>query len=247
MLFGNFGTIYVYNIQKIFFKMRKSGFNILVLIVIAFLTTNAGNPPPPIVDKKAEKRKADSIINANLYSNFNVDSKNHTYQNTNNEILLPNGLKVNFVKLNRFALPRGTNAIFPDEISQRFNYELAEVEIKVTNTNASDVKLAEDASNSLFVSLKFYATETGSKQFTSQYPLSFGSIYNMMEPAQPDKLTSTYKETKAMMFTTYKSGETKTSKGIIVCVSKAAKYIEKIIVQTQEFGTNKTYACPATL
>jgi hypothetical protein len=144
-------------------------------------------------------------------------------------------------------LPRGANVIIPDEMSQRFAYELAEVEIKVTNTNSTEVKLAEDASSALFVSLKLYATETNAKQFISQYPLSYGSIYNMMEPAQPDKLTPLYKETKAMMYANYKAGETKTSKGIIVCIAKAAKHIDKIIIQTQEFGSNKTYACPANL
>ena len=220
-----------------------------ILIAAVIFIVQAGNPPPPVpvVDKKAEKRKADSIANINLYNNFTTDTKDYTFQNTPNEIVLPNGMKLKFIKLNRFILPRGANVTIPDEMSQRFAYELAEVEIQATNTNSTEVKLTEEASGALFASLKLFGTETGSKCFTSQYPLSFGSIYTMMEPPQTDKLTATYKETKAMINASYKPGETKTSKGIIVCIAKAAKHIDKLIVNTQEFGTNKAYGCPVVL
>ncbi len=229
--------------------MRKSIFITSILVVIVILCINAGNPPAPVVvvDKKAEKRKADSIININLYNNFKSDTKDYSFQDTPNEVVLSNGMKVKFVKLNRFGLPRGANVAIPDEMSQRFAYELAEVEIQVTNTNSTEIKLTEEASGALFASLKLFGTETGSKVFTSQYNLSFGSIYTMTEPPQTDKLTAVYKETKAMMNTTYKAGETKTSKGIIVCLAKAAKHIDKLVVYTQEFGTNKGYGCPVVL
>jgi hypothetical protein len=229
--------------------MNKTFFykSILCAFVFGIFLVNAGNPPAPVVDKKAEKRKADSIANSNLYTNFTTDTKDYTFQNTPNEILLTNGMKIKFVKLNRFVLPRGVNVIIPDEMSQRFGYELAEVEIQATNTTSAEVKLTEEMSNSLFTSLKLFGTETGSKVFTSQYPLSFGSVYSMTEPPQTEKLTAVYKETKAMMNAPYKPGETKTSKGIIVCVAKAAKHIDKIVVNTQEFGTNKAYGCPVVL
>ena len=229
--------------------MRKSFFITTAILVITLLIVQAGNPPTPVVvvDKKAEKRKADSIININLFNNFKTDTKDYSFQDTPNEVVLSNGMKVKFVKLTRFGLPRGANVAIPDEMGQRFAYELAEVEIQVTNTNSTEVKLTEEASGALFSSLKLFGTETGSKVFTSQYNLSFGSVYTMMEPAQTDKLTSTYKETKAMMNATYKAGETKTSKGIIVCLAKAAKHIDKLVVNTQEFGINKAYGCPVVL
>ena len=173
---------------------------ILFAFILGILVVKAGDnkktaaPPTPVKDIKAEKRKADSL----MYANFMVDSKDYTFQNTPNEILLPNGMKIKIVKLNRFAIPRGVNVNIPDENSQRFAYELAEVEIVATNTNSVDVKLGSGASETLFNTLKFYATETGSKAFTSQYPLSFGSIYPMMEPAQTEKMTPVFKETNAM-------------------------------------------------
>jgi len=222
---------------------------ILFAFILGILVVKAGDnkktaaPPTPVKDIKAEKRKADSL----MYANFMVDSKDYTFQNTPNEILLPNGMKIKIVKLNRFAIPRGVNVNIPDENSQRFAYELAEVEIVATNTNSVDVKLGSGASETLFNTLKFYATETGSKAFTSQYPLSFGSIYPMMEPAQTEKMTPVFKETNAMLSEVYKSGQSKTSIGIIICLAKAAKHVDKIIVNTQEFGTNKYYGCPLSL
>jgi hypothetical protein len=222
---------------------------ILCMFILGILIVKAGDnkkntpPPAPIKDVKAEKRKADSLT----YVNFTVDTNDYTYQSTPNEVLLNNGMKISIVKLTRFPIPRGVAVVIPDDISQRFAYELAEVEIKATNTTSSEIKLGASATDALFVSLKFYATETGSKGFVSQYPLSFGSIYNMMEPAQPEKLTPVFKETQAMISDTYKPGQTKTSKGIIVCLAKAAKHIDKIVINNQEFGTNKSYACPANL
>lgn len=216
---------------------------VLCVFVLGILIVKAGKPPvivAPVRDVKAEKRMADSI----LYVNFKTDSKDYTFQDTPNEILLPNGMKIKIVKINRFAIPRGVSVNIPDDISQRFAYELAEVEIMATNTNSVDVKLGSTASETLFNSLKFFATETGSKAFVSQYPLSFGSIYSMMEPKQTEKLTPTFKETNAMISDVYKAGQSKTAKGIIICLAKAAKKVDKIIVNTQEFGTNKYYGCP---
>ena len=51
----------------------------------------------------AEKRKADSL----QYANFTTDTKDYTYQDTPNEVLLNNGMKVTIVKLTRFPIPRG--------------------------------------------------------------------------------------------------------------------------------------------
>lgn len=218
-------------------------FSLIVVFLLGVFAVKAGKPPvvvAPVKDVKAEKRKADSL----LYVNFTVDSKDYTFQDTPNEILLPNGMKIKFVKLNRFAIPRGVSVNIPDDNSQRFAYELAEVEIIATNTNSVDVKLGAGASEALFNGLKFFGAETGSKAFTSQYPLSFGSIYPMMEPAQTEKLTPVFKETNAMVYEVYKAGQSKTSKGIIVCIAKAAKNIDKVIVNTQEFGVNKFYGCP---
>ena len=216
-----------------------------LFICVSFNTNGADlkTPAPAPKDLKAEKRKADSL----QFADFTTDSKYYTYQNTTNEIILNNGLKINFIKLIRFAIPRGVAVSIPDEIAQRWAYELAEVEIKVTNTTAAEIKLGATPSEALFVSLKCYGTETGAKPFQSQYPLSFGSIYAMTEPAQTDKVTPMFKETQAMINGSYKPGESKTSKGIIICVAKAAKHIDKIILNNQEFGTNKFYGCPANL
>lgn len=219
---------------------------LLLVFILGIMVVKGGDPktvPPPVKDPKAEKRKADSLV----YTNFQVDSKDHTFQDTPNEVLLSNGMKIKFVKLTRFPIPRGVNVVIPDEISQRFLYELAEVEMTATNTTSYEMKLGQSASEALFVSFKMYSAETGSKTYTSQYPLSYGSIYSMMEPKQTEKVTPVFKETTAFVSNNYKPGETKTCKGFIICLAKSAKKIDKIILQTQEFGTNKTYACPATL
>jgi hypothetical protein len=225
--------------------MKKLLFPVCLIgvFILGILIVYAGKPPvasTPPKDPKAEKRKADSAA----FANFKVDSKDYTFQDTPNEILLSNGMKIKIVKLNRFPIPRGVNVNIPDDISQRFAYELAEVEITATNTNSVEVKLGAGASETLFNNLKFFAAETGAKAFVSQYPLSFGSIYPMMEPAQTEKLTPIFKETTAMISESYKPGQTKSSRGIIICLAKAAKHIDKIIVNTQEFSTNKYYGCP---
>ena len=213
------------------------------VFILGILVVKAAKPPvetAPPKDPKAEKRKADSTA----FVNFKVDSKNYTFQDTPNEILLSNGMKIKIIKLNRFPIPRGVNVSIPDDNSQRFTYELAEVEIIATNTNSVDVKLGTGASETLFNSLKFFGQETGAKAYVSQYPLSFGSIYPMMEPAQTEKLTPVFKETNSMINEVYKPGQSKTSKGIIICIAKAAKKVDKVIINTQEFGTNKYYGCP---
>lgn len=220
--------------------------SLLLVFMLGIMVVKGGDPktpPPPPKDPKAEKRKADSL----QFVNFTTDSKDYTYQSTPNEVLLNNGMKITIVKLNRFAIPRGVAVTIPDDISQRWAYELAEVEIKATNTTSSEIKLGSSPSEALFVSLKFFGTETGSKAFVSQYPLSFGSIYSMTEPAQTDKVTPVFKEAQAALNGTYKPGESKTTKGVIICLAKAAKHIDKVIVNNQEFGTNKSYGCPATL
>lgn len=231
--------------------MRKFGLPLCILLVflLGIKVVKGGDPKKttvpaaPVKDAKAEKRKADSLS----YVNFSVDSKDHTFQDTPNEILLNNGMKITFVKLNRFPIPRGVSVTIPDDIAQRFKYELAEVEMKATNTNSYEVKLNQTPSEALLVSFKMYGAETGGKAFTSQYSLSYGSVYSMTEPKQTEKLTPIFKETTAFVSNNYKPGETKTCKGFIICLEKSAKTIDKIILQNQEFGTNKTYACPAKL
>lgn len=223
-------------------------FCLLMVIILGVMTvkggdTNKNKPVAPVKDKNAEKRKIDSLA----YVNFSIDSKDHTFQNTPNEVLLSNGMKIKFLKLNRFPIPRGVNVQIPDEISQRFAYELAEVEIVATNTTNQIIQLGQSASEALFVSFKMFGEETGAKTYVSQYPLSYGAIYSMMEPKQTEKVSPAYLQTTALVNNAYQPNETKTCKGYIICLAKAAKKIDKIIVQTQEFGTNKTYACPANL
>ena len=221
-------------------------FALVLVFILGIVVVKGGDPkvaPAPPKDAKAEKRKADSL----QFVNFMVDTKDYTFQNTPNEVLLYNGMKVQFIKINRFPIPRGAAVNIPDDISQRWMYELAEIEIKATNTTTHEVKLGSAASDALFNSLKIYAKETGPKAFSSQYPLSFGSVYSMTEPAQPEKLTPVFKETQAMINNPYKPGESRTCIGTIVCLAKAAKHIDKIILMNQEFGTNKWYACPANL
>jgi hypothetical protein len=129
---------------------------VLSVFILGILIVKAGDnkkntpPPAPPKDIKAEKKKADSV----LHVNFTVDTKDYTFQDTPNEILLNNGMKVTIVKLTRFPIPRGVAVVIPDDISQRFAYELAEVEIKATNTTSSEIKLGTAASDALFVSFK---------------------------------------------------------------------------------------------
>ncbi|HNE50396.1 MAG TPA: hypothetical protein PLZ64_04595 [Chitinophagales bacterium] len=225
-------------------KLTLPLFAIALFLAGIFIAKGGDNKAAaPAKDAKAEKRKADSL----QYANFTTDTKDYTFQNTPNEVVLNNGMKISFIKINRFAIPRGVNVVIPDDISQRWMYELAEVEIKATNTTSAEIKLGATPSEALLVSFKMYGTETASKPFYSQYPLSFGSIYSFMEPAQPEKVTPVFQTTQALVNGNYKPGETKTAKGFIICLAKAAKHIDKIIVNNQEFGTNKFYACPANL
>jgi hypothetical protein len=79
--------------------------------------------------------------------------------------------------------------------------------------------------------LKFYGTETGSKGFVSQYPLSFGFYLQYDGTGTTGKnLHLLSRKTTAMISDTYKPGQSKTSKGIIVCLAKAAKHIDKMVI-----------------
>ncbi len=221
-------------------------FGIAAMLLLGFMNLQAGDDkknPVPVKDPKAEKRKADSL----QYANFTTDTKDYTYLDSPNEVLLFNGMKIKLLSIRRFPIPRGVNVVIPDEMSQRFLYDLAELEIEATNTNAKEVKLGASASEALFMSLKLYTKEMTGKAYSSQYPLSYGSVYGSMEPAQPEQVPVIYKATTAMINETYKPGETKKCKGIIVCMEKKAKTIEKLIVNNQEFGTNKSYGCPVDL
>lgn len=221
-------------------------FGVATLLLLGLMNLRAGDDkknPVPVKDPKAEKRKADSL----QYANFTTDTKDYTYLDVPNEVLLFNGMKIKLLSIRRFPIPRGVNVVIPDEMSQRFLYDLAELELEATNTNAKEVKLGASASEALFMSMKLYTKEMGSKAYVSQYPLSYGSVYGSMEPAQPEQVPVIYKATTAMINEVYKPGETKKCKGIIVCMEKKAKTVEKMIINNQEFGTNKSYGCPVAL
>ncbi len=220
-------------------------FVLFICFLLSFsagLIMNAGAKPPVTttapVDKTAEQRKKDSIIYASLVTNSNL----YTFQETENEVLFSNGLKIKFGKMTRFPIPRGVPVIIPDTITQRFNYELAELEISATNTTTHDIKI--DPSEAVFVSLKLYSPDNAFKAYSSQFALSMGSVYLKTEPAQPDKSKAIYDESQKFFSLPYKPGETKTCHGIIVCLLKSAK-IDKLVVTTKEFGQNVMYGCPA--
>ena len=206
---------------------------------------NAAAKPPvvtaPPVDKAAELRKKDSITYAGLVNNSNTN----TFEETENEVVLSNGLKIKFIMMTRFPIPRGVPVIIPDSISLRYTYELAELQIQATNTTSSEIKI--DPSEAVFVSVKLYSTDNDWKAYSSQYALSMGSIYLKTEPALPDKSKAIYDESSKFFNQSYKAGETKTSNGIIVAISKSAKHIDRIVVTTKEFGQNISYGCPAKL
>lgn len=227
--------------QKVFISL-----GIAVFLAVGMLTVKAGDDkknPVPVKDPKAEKRKADSL----QYANFTTDTKDYTYLDSPNEVLLFNGMKIKLLGIRRFPIPRGVNVVIPDEMSQRFLYDLAELEMEATNTNSKELKLGASTSEALFMSIKLYTKEMGGKAYVSQYPLSYGSVYGSMEPAQPEQVPVIYKATTAMVNESYKPGETKKCRGIIVCMEKKAKTVEKMIINNQEFGTNKSYGCPVDL
>lgn len=225
--------------------MRNTLFSLITATATVFAAGAlfAGDPktvpaPPPT---KEQQRATDSVA----YSKLEQDAPKYSYQSTSNEVILSNGMKVTFVKLHRFSIPRGVGVVIPDEASQRFVYELAEVEMTATNLNDYEVKI--ENSEALFVSLKLYSKENGYKAYTSQYPLSFGSVFLKTEPIQNERMSATYKSANEFFNQSYKPGQTKTTKGIIVAVPKAVKEFDRIVVNTKEFGQNISYGCPASL
>lgn len=206
----------------------------------------AGNKPPepapaPVVDKTAENRKKDSTAYQNLVNNSNT----HNYQESVNEVVFANGMKVKLLGITRLPLPRGVDVTIPDPVSQRFNYELAELTFEATNTNSYEVKI--DASEAVFVTVKLFSPDNAWKSYTSQYSISMGSIYLKTEPAYPEKSKSIYNESFAFFNQSYKPGQTKVCKGIIIPIAKNAKNIDRMMITTKEFGQNITYACPVKL
>ena len=145
----------------------------------------------------------------------------------------------------RLPIPRGANFILPDSAFSKSSYDLAEVEITATNTTASEIKL--DGSEPVFVSLKFYSAGTNWRAYPSQKVLSLGSYYLLTEPQQMEKMNTVYKESNDFLDRTYKPGQTKTFRGIVVALPKSVRHIDRIVVYTREFGQNKSYGCPAKL
>lgn len=197
---------------------------------------NKKNTPPPAPVKPAPKKEVVEL--ANITTSTNI----YTYQETPNEINLINGMKIKFAQSKRFPIPPGVNVTIPDTISERKNYELLELDVTATNTSSAVVKL--DDIDLLFSGFKLFSNETPTKIYTYQYKLSFGSIYNSTQPANPELMAQYFGQTSQLMKNNYKPGQTVSSKGIIACVPKAVKKLDYIVVQVREFGLNKYYGCP---
>jgi hypothetical protein len=230
--------------------MQRSFFLInafLILVSFAIYSVFAGDPKKPLPaaatprDVKAETRLKDSI------TYFKLTNEEGTYevQNDTNTILLPNGLKLTFVKLTRLPVPRAVNVTLPDSFSQKSAYELGELEITATNTTSADIKL--DGSEPVFVSLKLFSAENGWKGYPSQYSLSFGSYYLKTEPQQTEKMNAIYIASHDFLDKTYKAGQTKSFNGIIIPIPKAVRHFDRLVLYTREFGQNRSYGCPANL
>lgn len=189
-------------------------------------------------DVKTELRIKDSTA----YFNLQNDNAYYTFQNTPNEIILSNGMKITFLKMTRFSIPRGVAVNIPDDNSLRYTYELAELTLKATNSTNHEVKF--DASEAVLVSVKLYSQENSYKAYTSQYSISLGSIYLKTEPAQPERMKKNYDETTAFLHQSYNAGQTKSCSGLVIPISKSAKKIDKIVVTVKEFGQNISYGCP---
>ncbi|MDB5226803.1 MAG: hypothetical protein JWN78_996 [Bacteroidota bacterium] len=229
--------------------MKKVIFSLCIIILTGIFSVHAGDnskkPSPPVAapkESKEELRKKDSIA----YFNLTNDAGLYSYQaDDTNQVLLPDGIKLKFVKIVRLPIPRGANFILPDSSFSRSSYDLAELEMTGTNTTTSDVKL--DGSEPVFVSLKFYSAVTNWKAYPSQKVLSLGSYYLLTEPQQTEKMNTVYKESNDFLDRTYKAGQTKTFRGIVVALPRSVRHIDRIVVYTREFGQNKSYGCPAKL
>lgn len=204
--------------------------------VFAGDNSKKNSAPPVTMPKPAPKKEVVELSNITTSTNI------YTYQETPNEINLINGMKIQFALSKRFPIPPGVGVVIPDTSSERKNYELLEVAVTATNTSADVVKL--DDIDLLFSNFKLYSNETANKIYSYQYKLSFGSIYNSTQPTQPALMSKYFSETSALMKANYKPNESRTAKGIIACVSKAAKKIDYIVIQVREFGLNKYYGCP---
>ena len=213
---------------------------------ISILQAGDNNKKTPAIiaapkDLKAEARIKDSIT----YFNLTNDAGLYTYQTDTNDVLLYNGVKLHFVKTTRLPVPRGVFFTYPDTTLPRSAYDLVELEMTATNTNSTEVKL--DGSEPLLVSVKLYSTENNWKAYPSQYVLSFGSFYLRIEPPQPEKMNAVYIESHDFLDKTYKAGQIKNCKGIVVAIPKTVRHFDRIVVYTREFGQNRSYGCPGKL
>src|SRR5687768_1440445 len=106
-------------ISKMQLIMNKFFLSLIIVIILGIITVlYAGHKPPvtaPPVDKAAEARKKDSLA----YLHITTNSNSHNYQETVNEVLFANGMKVKFIKMTRFPIPRGVDVLIPDASSQR--------------------------------------------------------------------------------------------------------------------------------
>jgi hypothetical protein len=193
-------------------------------------------------DPRGDARIKDSLS----YLNLQTETATYIFQgDESNAILLPNGLKVSLKGITRLPIPRGVMVTLPDTFSQKFTYELAELEISATNTTAADIKL--DGSEPVFVSLRLFSKENSWKSYASQYSLSFGSVYLKMEPQQTEKMNLVYTTSHDFLDMTYKPNQTKVFKGIIVPVPKSVKTFDYLVLYTREFGQNRSYGCKIKL
>ncbi len=193
-------------------------------------------------DPRADARIRDSIA----YLNLQTETATYIYQGDEiNSILLPNGLKLVLKSISRLPIPRGISVALPDTFSQKFTFELAELEISATNTTAADVKL--DGSEPVLVSVKLFSTENNWKSYASQYALCFGSVYLKMEPQQTEKMNQVYAASHEFLDMTYKPNQTKLFRGMIVPVPKSVKHFDYLVVYTREFGQNRSYGCSIKL
>jgi hypothetical protein len=226
----------------------KNKITLLLCSIIIFSCNSAdkSNPSattPPATATTGAVENADS----SRYMNLEQTGTSYTFCKTPNTIVLANGMKLEFTKIERLAIPDKLKVavMLPDDKEKQADYELTDLVIKATNTSAGELKF--DGSNMMCAEFMLYSKENNYKTYRQQSNLSAGNVYMNSDPVATDKFTAESKSYLALFDEPYKAGETKSGTGIIIPVPKSVTRFGYVSLKTRTNGEYQTYACSIAL
>ncbi len=221
----------------------------LAAIAIFFSCNNAdknkdATAPANTAITTAVAENADSSRYMNLETGSGA---NYQFSKIPNTIMLDNGMKLEFTKIDRMPTPDKLKVklTIADDKAQQADYELADIELKATNTSSNELKF--DANNPMCAEFMLYSKENNYQTYRQQSDLSAGVLYMKTDPMATDKFNAESKSFGALYDAAYKAGETKTGNGIAIPVPKTVGKFGYVSLKTRGGGVYKTFACAVNL